>query len=72
MANWTANEIPDLVGKTVITTGDNSGLRLEAAKVLAGKGAYTILACRNLQKAQSALGEGKRRALSELGHIMNG
>lgn len=51
---WTTDLIPDLSGKIVIVTGANSGLGFEAAKVLAGKRAIVVLACRNLQKAAAA------------------
>jgi NAD(P)-dependent dehydrogenase (short-subunit alcohol dehydrogenase family) len=51
---WTTDLIPDLSGKIVIVTGANSGLGFEAAKVLAGKRATVVLACRNLQKAAAA------------------
>lgn len=51
---WTAKDIPDLSGKTVIVTGGNSGIGYEAALQLAAKGARTILACRDADKARDA------------------
>ena len=51
---WTTADIPDLSGKVIIVTGGNSGIGFEAAKELARKGAQTILACRNMEKAQAA------------------
>jgi NAD(P)-dependent dehydrogenase (short-subunit alcohol dehydrogenase family) len=53
--NWTTDKIPDLTGKVIVVTGANSGLGLESAKEFARKGARTILACRDMEKAQTAL-----------------
>lgn len=55
--NWTTANIPDLTGKVIIVTGGNSGIGFEAAKEFARKGAKTILACRNMDKAEAALAE---------------
>ena len=52
---WTTANIPDLTGKVIIVTGANSGIGFEEAKEFARKGAQTILACRNMNKAQVAL-----------------
>jgi NAD(P)-dependent dehydrogenase (short-subunit alcohol dehydrogenase family) len=51
---WTTKDIPDLSGKTVIVTGGNSGIGYEAAAQLAGKGAKTILACRDATRGREA------------------
>lgn len=53
--NWTTQNIPDLTGKVIIVTGGNNGIGYEAAKEFSRKGAHTILACRNQEKAQKAL-----------------
>jgi NAD(P)-dependent dehydrogenase (short-subunit alcohol dehydrogenase family) len=53
--NWTAGDIPDLSGKTIIVTGGNSGIGYEAAKQLAHKGAHVVLACRDMEKARAAI-----------------
>ena len=52
---WTTENIPDLTGKVIIVTGANSGIGYEAAKEFSRKGAKTILACRNMDKARAAL-----------------
>ncbi len=45
----------DLKGKTALVTGANTGLGLETTRVLALRGAKVIMACRDPQKAESAL-----------------
>lgn len=52
---WTAADVPDQTGRTVIITGANTGIGYEAALVLAGKGARVVLAVRNAGKGQKAL-----------------
>ncbi len=51
---WTIENIPDLSGKVIIVTGANSGIGFEAAREFARKNATTVLACRNMEKAQQA------------------
>jgi len=55
MSGWTAEEIPDLTGKTIIVTGGNSGIGYEAALQLAGKRANVVLACRDPGRAGDAV-----------------
>ena len=55
--HWTTSDIPDMSGKVVIVTGANSGIGYETARVLARKGASVVMACRNLEKANSAASE---------------
>lgn len=52
--NWTVNDIPDLSGKVAIVTGANNGIGFESAKEFARKGAEVILACRSVEKGESA------------------
>ncbi len=55
--SWTEANIPELTGKTVVVTGANSGLGLETTRLLAGRGAHVIMACRTTAKAEAALRE---------------
>lgn len=55
MSTWTAEDIPDQSGRTVLITGANSGLGLRTAQVLAGKGARVLLACRSAERGAQAL-----------------
>ena len=52
--NWTVSNITDQTGKTILITGANSGLGLEAAKVLSKKGGNIIMAVRNPEKGKEA------------------
>jgi NAD(P)-dependent dehydrogenase (short-subunit alcohol dehydrogenase family) len=55
MPRWTASDIPDQTGTTIVVTGANSGLGLRSSEALAAKGARVLLACRNATKAATAL-----------------
>src|SRR5512147_2958538 len=59
---WTAEDMPDLRGKTIIVTGGNSGIGLEAARQFARKGANVVLACRDENKAKAAAAELQRES----------
>lgn len=52
MANWTAADMPGMVGKTVVVTGASSGLGLISARELAKAGAHVVLAVRNVSKGR--------------------
>jgi NAD(P)-dependent dehydrogenase (short-subunit alcohol dehydrogenase family) len=53
MTGWTAADVPDQRGRTVIVTGANSGLGAEVTRVLAGAGAKVIMACRDPRRARA-------------------
>ncbi len=52
MTAWTTSQIPDLTGRTAIVTGATSGIGYEAALVLAGHGAETVLAVRDTVRGE--------------------
>ena len=57
MAKWTADDIPDQRGRTVLVTGANSGLGLHTALALVAKGARVLMACRSPERGEAAVVE---------------
>jgi NAD(P)-dependent dehydrogenase (short-subunit alcohol dehydrogenase family) len=55
MAGWTADDIPDQSGTTVLVTGGNSGLGYETVLQLARKGARVLVAARDRARGTAAL-----------------
>lgn len=55
MTGFTAADVPGQSGKCFIVTGANTGIGFETARVLAGKGARVLLACRDAGKAAAAI-----------------
>jgi NAD(P)-dependent dehydrogenase (short-subunit alcohol dehydrogenase family) len=62
MPGWTASDIPDQSGRTVLVTGGNSGLGYQTVLQLARKGARVLLAARDLTRGQAALDRLKAEA----------
>ncbi|MFL6237895.1 MAG: oxidoreductase [Actinomycetes bacterium] len=54
MAGWDKSQVTDQSGKTFVITGANSGVGLEAARLLASRGANVVLGCRDPERAESA------------------
>jgi NAD(P)-dependent dehydrogenase (short-subunit alcohol dehydrogenase family) len=51
-ARWTAADLPDLSGRTVVVTGASSGLGAITARELARAGAHVVLAVRDTGKGE--------------------
>ena len=49
--------MPRLDGKTVVVTGANSGLGFEGTREFAARGATVVMACRSVERAESAADE---------------
>jgi len=62
---WTLDQMPRQEGKTAVVTGANSGLGFHTARALALKGAKVIMACRDMEKGESA-----RKLLMEEGVLV--
>ena len=62
MAKPTDYPIADQTGRTALVTGANSGLGLQTSRRLAQAGATVVMACRNPDKAATALDDVRRAA----------
>jgi len=70
VVKWTAAHVGDQSGRTIVITGGNSGVGLEAGRVLAAHGADVVLACRDPKRAESAradIAAGAKGKVSTLG-----
>jgi NAD(P)-dependent dehydrogenase (short-subunit alcohol dehydrogenase family) len=52
---WVQDHIAHQHGRLMLITGANSGIGLEAARLLAQRGAHVVLACRNVERGEHAL-----------------
>ena len=57
MTRWTARNVGDQSGRRFLITGGNSGIGLEAARVLAAANADVVIACRDPAKGQQAVAD---------------
>jgi NAD(P)-dependent dehydrogenase (short-subunit alcohol dehydrogenase family) len=55
MATWTADQLPNMTGKTVVITGASGGIGLVTTRELARAGAHVVLAVRDIDKARRAV-----------------
>jgi NAD(P)-dependent dehydrogenase (short-subunit alcohol dehydrogenase family) len=59
---WSEKDVPDLSGRRVLVTGANSGVGLEATRMLLTAGADVVLGCRDRARAEAALRDVQRTA----------
>ena len=55
MAKWTAADLPDMTGKTVLVTGAGSGIGLVTAREFGRVGARVVLGVRSIEKGRRAI-----------------
>ncbi len=54
MTRWKPSEVGNWEGRRVVITGANSGIGLEAARVLLAHGATVVMACRDTARGEAA------------------
>jgi NAD(P)-dependent dehydrogenase (short-subunit alcohol dehydrogenase family) len=52
--DWTPDDMPDLDDRTIVVTGANSGIGFEASRQFARKGGRVVLACRSIERGETA------------------
>ncbi len=57
MSDWKPADVPDLAGRTVVVTGANSGIGLEATRRFVANGAHVVMACRSVERGEQAAAE---------------
>lgn len=55
MTGFTHTDVPTLDGRVFLVTGANTGIGLEASRVMAERGARILLGCRSADKADAAI-----------------
>jgi NAD(P)-dependent dehydrogenase (short-subunit alcohol dehydrogenase family) len=70
MTGFTDTDVPALDGQVFLVTGANTGIGLEASRVLAERGARVLLGCRSADKANAAIASIRETAPeADLEHI---
>ena len=72
MTAWTARSLAEQTGRTFVITGANSGVGLEAARDLAGRGGHVVLAVRDLEageRARAAITATGAKGSAEVRHL---
>jgi NAD(P)-dependent dehydrogenase (short-subunit alcohol dehydrogenase family) len=57
MTDWQARQLAEQTGRTFVITGANSGVGLETARDLVGRGGHVVLAVRDADKGERARAE---------------
>jgi NAD(P)-dependent dehydrogenase (short-subunit alcohol dehydrogenase family) len=63
---WSEADLPDLTDRTVVVTGANSGIGYEATRAFAGAGADVVMACRSVDRGDTARRELARESDTHL------
>ena len=71
MSGWQARQLAEQTGRTFVITGSNSGVGLEAARDLVGRGAHVVLAVRDTAAGDKARDEilKQARGSAEVRHL---
>ena len=75
MTKWSAADLPDMSGRTVVVTGASGGIGLITARELARVGAKVVLAVRTVSRGRTAAGlipgrtEVRKLDVSDLGSV---